>query len=63
MFPLYPGLSWAASSYPLHLLLSCCFGLSTGVWVAATSPLLVRSAQADTIATIFVISASTSQQD
>ena len=41
MFPLYPGLSWA-SSYPLHLLLSCCFGLSTGVWVAATSPLLVR---------------------
>jgi len=30
------------SAYPLFLLLSCMFGLLTGFWISATSPLLVR---------------------
>ena len=32
----------AMSSYPLFLLLSCLYGLLTGCWISATSPLLVR---------------------
>ena len=34
-------LPWV-SAYPLFLLLSCMFGLLTGLWISATSPLLVR---------------------
>ena len=34
-------LPWV-SAYPLFLLLSCMFGLLTGCWISATSPLLVR---------------------
>jgi len=33
--------SWI-SNYALYLTLSCLFGFLTGVWIAATSPLLVR---------------------
>ena len=36
------GLSWV-STYSAHLALVCMFGLLTGIWIAATSPLLVRS--------------------
>ena len=36
------GLS-LVTTYAAHLVLVCMFGLLTGVWIAATSPLLVRS--------------------
>ena len=36
------GLAWV-TTYSAHLALVCMFGLLTGVWIAATSPLLVRS--------------------
>ena len=35
------GMSWV-STYSALLALACLFGLLTGVWIAATSPLLVR---------------------
>ena len=30
------------TSYSLYLVFSCMFGLFTGTWIAATSPLLVK---------------------